>query len=92
MIRAVPLAALALMLPLWPAVAKDDPFTCPATPTPVVMLDHGSRYVAEDASRSDFDEAANSDVNAQLKPVDDLIVDLAKLANKARAADADPAL
>ncbi len=56
----------------------------PALP-PVILLDHGSRYSADDTSRSEFDEAANSDVNAQLKPVDDLIVDLAKLANKARA-------
>jgi poly(beta-D-mannuronate) lyase len=89
MIRATPLAALALMLPLWPAQAADAAFKCPATPTPVVMLDHGSRYVAEDASRSDFDEAANSDVTAQLKPIDDFITDLAQTANRALAQDSD---
>lgn len=89
MIRATPLAALALMLPLWSAQAADAAFKCPATPTPVVMLDHGSRYVAEDASRSDFDEAANSDVTAQLKPIDDFITDLVQTANRALAQDSD---
>lgn len=89
--RPATLAVLALMHAL-PAQAQDTSFACPAAPDPVILLDHGSRYSADDASRSEFDEAANSDVNAQLKPVDDLIVDLAKLANKARAPEADPAL
>lgn len=89
MTRLAPLAILALMLPLYPAMAQDDPFLCPDTPSPVVMLDHGSRYAADDASRSDFDEAANTDVNAQLKPVDDFIADLAQTANRALIQDAD---
>ena len=39
--------------------AKPDPFVCAATPKAVVSLDHGSRYVAADKSRSEFDEAEN---------------------------------
>ncbi|MDP2737469.1 MAG: hypothetical protein Q8O82_01865 [Pseudorhodobacter sp.] len=41
--------------------------------TAMVNLDHGSRYVAEDANRSKSDKASNDDVNAQLKPVDTFI-------------------
>ncbi|MDT8857102.1 alginate lyase family protein [Paracoccaceae bacterium Fryx2] len=59
------------------------PFVCATTPEPVVSLDHGSRYDARDKSRSDFDEASNDDVNAQLKPVDSFISDLALAANRA---------
>ena len=63
--------------------ASVDPFVCVATPKAVVSLNHGSRYVAADKSRSEFDEAANDDVNAQLKPVDAFISDLANAANRA---------
>ena len=63
--------------------ASVDPFVCAATPKAVVSLNHGSRYVAADKSRSEFDEAANDDVNAQLKPVDAFITDLANAANRA---------
>jgi len=63
--------------------ASVDPFICAATPKAVVSLNHGSRYVAADKSRSEFDEAANDDVNAQLKPVDAFITDLANAANRA---------
>ena len=64
-------------------------FACEAVPTPVVRLDHGSRYTAEDASRSTFDEASNDEVNRQLKPVDDFITDLAGAANTAVSSEAD---
>ncbi len=76
-----------------PAAFADeaDPFTCPATPAPVVALDHGSRYVAEDDSRSRFDETSNDDVNAQLKPVDTFISDLVGIANQAISTPADRA-
>lgn len=67
------------------------PFVCAATPEPVISLDHGSRYTAKDKSRSDFDEASNDDVNAQLKPVDDFISDLAGAANRAVSTAADRA-
>jgi poly(beta-D-mannuronate) lyase len=70
------------------AQAKDR-FTCKPVPAAVVRLDHGSRYAAEDKSRSDFDEASNADVNRQLKPVDDLISDLAVAANRAVSDSAD---
>lgn len=93
------LAAVVLTLAGSAAAAQEkpesDPFVCKPVPEPVVSLDHGSRYVAKDKSRSDFDEASNSDVNAQLKPVDDFIGDLAVAANRAvsskddRAAAAD---
>lgn len=63
--------------------AQQEPFVCAATPKAVVSLDHGSRYMAADKSRSDFDEAANEEVNAQLKPVDEFITDLATAANRA---------
>lgn len=66
-------------------------FVCPAIPEPVISLDHGSRYVTADKSRSDFDEASNEDVNAQLKPVDDFISDLATAANRALSDKTDQA-
>ena len=86
--RPATLAVLALMHAL-PAQAQDTSFACPAAPDPVILLDHGSRYSADDASRSEFDEAANSDVTAQLKPIDDFIADLAQTANRALAKGAD---
>lgn len=69
--------------------AKTDAFVCAPTPDPVVSLTHGSRYAAADKSRSDFDEASNDDVNAQLKPVDGFIGDLAVAANRAVSTAAD---
>ena len=63
--------------------ASSDPFVCAATPKAVVSLNHGSRYVAADKSRSEFDDAANDEVDAQLKPVDAFITDLANAANRA---------
>lgn len=67
------------------AAAADAPegFACKPVPDAVVRLDHGSRYSADDKSRSDFDEASNADVNLQLKPVDGFINDLAVAANRA---------
>ncbi len=63
--------------------APAKPFVCSPVPGPVISLDHGSRYKAADKSRTDFDAASNDDVNAQLKPVDDFIGDLAQAANRA---------
>lgn len=74
------------------ALAEDaapGPFVCAPPPDPVVSLDHGSRYTAADSSRSDFDEASNKEVNAQLKPVDTFITDLAVAANRAVSDSAD---
>lgn len=68
---------------------KPEPFVCAATPEAVISLDHGSRYVAADKSRSEFDEAANKEVNAQLKPVDGFIADLAAAANRAVSSPED---
>lgn len=69
--------------------AEPDPYFCKSVPKPVVSLDHGSRYVAEDKSRSDFDEASNNDVNKQLKPVDTFISNLANAANRAVSTEVD---
>lgn len=64
-------------------------YPCAATPDPVIALDHGSRYVAVDDSRSEFDETSNADVNAQLKPVDTFITDLVAAANQANSSPDD---
>lgn len=66
-----------------------EPFICATPIAPVISLDHGSRYRAEDKSRSDFDEASNDDVNSQLKPVDDFVGELALSANRAVSTPAD---
>lgn len=80
-------AVFAATLVMAPAASADDtepePFACAAMPDPVISLDHGSRYAASDKSRSKFDEESNDDVNAQLKPVDTFISDLAVAANRA---------
>jgi len=48
---------------------------------PVITLEYGSRYVADDATRSIIDEQSNAEVNKALRPVDDFIRDLASAAN-----------
>jgi poly(beta-D-mannuronate) lyase len=62
------------------------PFVCPALGPPVIRLDHGSRYNAKDKSHSNFDNASNAEVNAQLKPVDDFVSDMVGAANTALSA------
>lgn len=75
------------------ALAQDDAstqaFVCAPAPAPVVTLDHGSRYAAQDASRTEFDAGSNADVNAQLAPVDDFITAMALAANRALAGGDD---
>lgn len=66
-----------------------DLFVCPAVPEPVINLDHGSRYIDDDDSRSEFDEASNDDVNTQLKPIDSFISALVVIANRAVSNEAD---
>lgn len=66
-----------------------DLFACVAPPEPVVALDHGSRYVDADKSRSEFDQTSNADVNAQLEPVDTFISDLVGVSNRAISTPAD---
>ena len=83
------------MLGVTAACAQEEaakPFVCEKVPEPVVSLDHGSRYVANDKSRSDFDETSNNDVNKQLKPVDTFIGDLANAANTAASSPEDQAV
>lgn len=91
-----PFVHMALVLTLAATGARADdavpaPFVCKAVVVPVVSLDHGSRYSAQDKSRSDFDETSNNDVNAQLKPVDTFISNLATAANRAVSSSADRA-
>lgn len=66
------------------AQAGDEEAACVQAPEPVVSLSYGSRYTADSADRSDFDESSNAEVNAALKPIDDFIVDLANGANLAQ--------
>ncbi|RYI34519.1 MAG: alginate lyase [Acetobacteraceae bacterium] len=60
-----------------PAFA-DDPPICPKDAEPVVSLGFGSRYAADSASRSDFDEESDKAVTAALKPIDTFIADLSR--------------
>lgn len=86
-------AILSFLIPA-AASAEDTPpppFTCAAPPAPVVSLDHGSRYVDEDDSRSEFDPASNEEVDAQLKPVDSFITDMSLAANLAVSTPEDRA-
>jgi poly(beta-D-mannuronate) lyase len=62
-------------------IAKPEPYACFASIPPVTKLAFPSRYAVDSKSRSDFDEKANAEVDAALKPVDDFIVKLAVEAN-----------
>lgn len=64
-------------------------FDCPATPQPVLTLDYDSRYADGDETRSEIDEAANDEVNASQKPVDDFIRLLVRSANRVYTDEAD---
>lgn len=66
-----------------------DPFVCAVFPDPVINLNHGSRYIDDDDSRSTFDDDLNDDVNAQLNPIDNFISTLANTANHAVSDDED---
>ena len=63
-------------------IAKTEPYICFEPVTPVIKLAFPSRYAVDSKSRSDFDEKANAEVDAALKPVDEFIVKLAIEANK----------
>jgi poly(beta-D-mannuronate) lyase len=78
-----------------PAAETDTPvpeFSCPSIIDPVISLDHGSRYIGADKSRSALDAASNADVDAQLGPVDDFITDMILAANAAKTATSPVAL
>lgn len=64
-------------------------FDCPATPEPVLTMEYDSRYEEDDVTRSEIDDAANDEVNASQKPVDDFIRLLADSANRIFTTDAD---
>jgi len=56
---------------------------CPAVADPVVTVSHGSRYTDDSKTRSDFDAEGEAEIEAALGPIDDFIVDLANLSNRA---------
>jgi poly(beta-D-mannuronate) lyase len=60
-----------------PLAAEEGP-PCPSQTKPVISLGFGSRYTADSANRSDFDEEGDKAVTAALKPIDDFIADLAR--------------
>jgi poly(beta-D-mannuronate) lyase len=66
-----------------PALAQD----CPAAPDPVVSLAFDSRYVQDDATRSDIDPEARDAAVAAIDPVDAFLRDLVSAANAVVAGD-----
>lgn len=54
---------------------------CDPAPDPVIALDHGSRYRADDPTRSIIDTESNAAVEAALRPVDDFMRNLIWHAN-----------
>ena len=58
-------------------------FDCKPVPKPVMGLDFGSRYTDDSSDRSDIDEESNADVNASLKPIEEYISAMSKMANSA---------
>lgn len=81
------LTSLVLATALMAATGADPQTAAPEEPAcfapfpPVVKLAYPSRYTKDSKSRSDFDEKADTAVDAALKPVDDFIVKLATEAN-----------
>jgi len=81
---ALAIAVAMSLLPGPPALqAGEQPFACPAAPSPVVALAFGSRYTDESKTRSDIDEASNAEVDRALRPVEAFIGELMKMANTA---------
>ena len=61
----------------------EKPFVCAPAPKPVLGLSIGSRYEKGSATRSEISEQSNQDVDRALKPVEEFITDLSKMANVA---------
>ena len=80
-------AGLSLLCAAAPAAAAG--FACKPTPAPVVSLGFGSRYTEDSKTRSDIDEESNAEVDRALKPVEQYINDLSKMANAALLEEAD---
>jgi poly(beta-D-mannuronate) lyase len=72
--------ALAAAFLVWADVALAD--DCPAAPDPVISLGFDSRYVPEDASRSEIDPEARDKAMAAIAPVDQFLRDLVRAANR----------
>lgn len=82
----LPLSA-ALLLAAGAALAEE----CPPAPEPVVTLDYGSRYAADDPSRSSIDQESNAAVSRALRPIDAFIRELVAQSNAVLAeANAGP--
>lgn len=84
--------ALGALLLASPSLAEETPPPCPSDTMPVVTLGFGSRYAADSADRSEFDEDSDKAVTAALKPIDDFIADLARQANLMNDPSTDPEL
>ena len=84
--------ALGTLLLASPTLAEEPPPPCPSDTMPVVTLGFGSRYAADSANRSEFDEDSDKAVTAALKPIDDFIADLARQANLMNDPSTDPEL
>jgi poly(beta-D-mannuronate) lyase len=63
-----------------PVAAHAD---CDPVPAPVIEVSHGSRYTEDSKTRSDFDEKGEAEIEAALGPIDQYIIDLANLSNRA---------
>lgn len=74
---------------LLPALAEAST-DCAQAPEPVASLNYGSRYEQSNAPGTKIDPAANSAATEELKPVDDFLRSLTKLANKTFSEDNDP--
>ena len=56
--------------------------TCADAPPPVIRLAQGSRYTDDSITRSEIDPAGQAAATEALRPVDDFLRDLTKLANE----------
>jgi poly(beta-D-mannuronate) lyase len=63
-----------------PAIAEAK---CDPVAAPVIEVSHGSRYTADSKTRSEFDEKGEAEIEAALGPIDQYIIDLANLSNRA---------
>ncbi len=77
--RMARIAVLALAL----GASAGAALACPAAPAPVIVLEVGSRYLADDPSRSVKDAEADIEVTRALRPVDDFVRGLVREANSA---------
>lgn len=81
------LAGASLSLLAVPALAEDG--VCAPAPEPVLSLSYGSRYDADDPTRSQIDEEGEAAAKAALDPLDAFLRDLAKMSDDMLTSDGD---